>query len=564
MMAYLNCSEDEEKNILETLNAGAASLHVGGIIFLCVLLSLGIIGNIHVLVVFERKIKLSNHKIFITCLSCVDLIACLVGMPFLLVDLTHPLTFQGDILCKLARGTNYFLCNYSSFLMTVITVDRYRKVCHPLEWQISNKVAKLLCALCSCAALLVTWPALLIFGQSSISIDSKFGTCRGSKCDVDDAYKNGSYLTIYNGFIVSLALTAFLIHTILYTLIAKTLCTRNTENYKIQAVEQLDTSKYRKVRQIQLRNLVKIPMDQRNKTVNEKSDVHDEEVMRTNEDETRNQASEGHTKSDDDVIHNEIMITVKSQLSITIRNNTNFSVRERPKMRCELNERRNTETNIKQYVDLSEVGDKQSVDFSEAGDKQFVDCSEVGDKQPVDFSEVGDKQSVDLSEVRDNRWYENDHPERDENSQGTFVKTSVDKTDMVDSAKQDNLRSTLSTKNERIITPNNTKRSSESLQRTGAMDQSQLLRQKRKITIIFFVMVAIFFFSYIPHLGMKLYKHARPEAFKTLSRSGRIVYNTIIWVLFVHYTANPFVLIFLDRKFRVEVMSFYKKMFCCK
>ena len=155
-MAHLNCSENEEKEILEKLNAEEASLHIGGVIFLCILLSCGIIGNFHVLIVFGRKMKTSNHIIFITWLGFVDLTACLVGMPFLLVDLMHPLTFQADVLCKLARGTNYFLCECSSFLMIVITIDRYRKVCHPLKWQISNRKAKLACATALCSGILVT------------------------------------------------------------------------------------------------------------------------------------------------------------------------------------------------------------------------------------------------------------------------------------------------------------------------------------------------------------------------------------------------------------------------
>ena len=208
-MVRLNCSENEEKEILEKLNTEEASLRLGGVILLCILLSCGIIGHFQVLIVFGRKMKTSNHTIFIIWLGVVDLTACLVGMPFLLVDLMHPLTFQADVLCKLARGTNYFLCKCSSFLMIVITIDRYRKVCHLLKWLIAIRKAKLACVTALCSGILVTMPAFLLFGQSSVTTETEYGTLSGVSCAVDDAYRNENYLVMYNVLVICLDIIFF-------------------------------------------------------------------------------------------------------------------------------------------------------------------------------------------------------------------------------------------------------------------------------------------------------------------------------------------------------------------
>ena len=427
----------------------------------------------------------------------------------------------------------------------------------------SNRKAKLACATALFAAILVTLPAFLLFGQSSVTIETEYGTVCGFSCAVNDAYKNENYLVGFNIFIVSLAFMAFLTHMILYSSIAKALWTSSTDKTKRQAVKPLEIARCREIAQIPLSNLVKRPEHQNIKTENETSEIEEDEVMRAKRDATLNKKHGDLSASNDQTTQNEILISLKSQFSITFKNKTSFSIITKPEMECIENRRENKK-------------------------------------------ETNNFKPINLSEVEDNRLYENVNPETDKNGCGLFLETSVDSTQMMNDCKEENPRPIVALVNpnprpivalvnpnprpkvasvkpnprpkvasvkpnprpkvasENSIVASNMKCTVGSLHQSGPLNQNGLLRRKRMLTLIFFFMVAIFFLSYIPHLAIKIIKHARPDVFQRLSRNGIVAFNTIIWVLYVHYTANPLVLIFLDRKFRVELMSFYKKLFCCK
>lgn len=109
---------------LEDLNHEEAKQYVGGVVFVTIIMTIGIIGNAHVLFVYTCRMKPSNHRIFILTLAVLDMITCIIGMPFIIVDLRNPLTFSMVSACKVLRFINYFICASSAFLLTVIAVDR--------------------------------------------------------------------------------------------------------------------------------------------------------------------------------------------------------------------------------------------------------------------------------------------------------------------------------------------------------------------------------------------------------------------------------------------------------
>ena len=117
---------ENSQNILEELNIQSAKQYRGGFIFVSILMVIGIIGNVHVLYVYAFRIKnASNHRTFILMLGLVDFITCIIGMPFILVDLRRPLTFTMVYACKVLRFVNYFNSFSSITLLLVIAVDRY-------------------------------------------------------------------------------------------------------------------------------------------------------------------------------------------------------------------------------------------------------------------------------------------------------------------------------------------------------------------------------------------------------------------------------------------------------
>ena len=85
---------------LQDLNYQEAKQYIGGVVFVSIIMIIGIIGNLHVLYVYSFRIKPSNYRIFILTLAVLDLLTCVIGMPFIIMDLRNPLTFNMVTLVK--------------------------------------------------------------------------------------------------------------------------------------------------------------------------------------------------------------------------------------------------------------------------------------------------------------------------------------------------------------------------------------------------------------------------------------------------------------------------------
>ena len=373
---------------LEELNSEEVSKHVGGIIFVSVLMVTGLIGNIHVLIVFGLKMKPSNHKTFICFLGVMDLITSCVGMPFILVDLTHPLTFFMTTACKILRCLNYFTGLFSIFIMLVVSTDRYRKVCEPLGWQLSVKTSRIACVIVTLIAAGLSWPALVLFGHTTVQ--TGYANVTGVRCATADEYINSSYQLVFNIAIIVFVWVAFVVHIVLYSIICRVIRNHSLNNLQIKNIKSIK----------------RVP-------------------------------------------------TPESAISTT---------------------------------DISVV------------------C--VSDPSPQ-FTRKCEKMPNDL---------------------------------------------TVSSKS--VKSPDGSQKSS-----MHVKNQVKKFRETRRMTIIFFAIIAIFFISYIPHLTLKIVLFTQRGFLKSLSRPELLLYNTFIWCFFINNVANPIVYMFLDIKFRAEVMSFYRHLF---
>ena len=389
---------NESSLTLSDLNAKEVSKHIGGIIFVSLLLIVGLVGNIHVIIIFGKRMKPSNHRTFICFLCFVDLIGCSIGMPFVLVDLLHPLTFFMISACKFLRLINYFMGSSSIFLMLVVTVDRFRKVCKPLRWQISEKMAKVLCAVVLLLAAGMSWPALLLFGHSTVV--TGYNNITGVRCSTDDRYVNTNYQTLFNVALIVLVAIAFVVHIVLYSIICRAIRNHNLHSLKIKEIKSLKR-----------------------------------------------------VTTPDDVVST-------------------------------------TEISIVSTPDTSPP------------------CIKKKDKRPGSTYRTASSKGI-IGASKSIR-AENDG----ENGGGIHVK-----------------------------------------------NQEKKFRETKRMTIIFFSIITIFFISYIPHLTLKIIVYSQRGFLSSLPRAGLIMYNTFIWCFFINNVANPYVYFFLDIKFRAEVMTFYRHLF---
>ncbi|VDH95120.1 Hypothetical predicted protein [Mytilus galloprovincialis] len=230
-----------QNQLLEELNYEQTKQNVGGIIFVTIIMITGIIGNLHVLFVYTFRMKPSNHRIFILSLAVLDMITCIVGMPFIIVDLRNPLTFTMVSACKVLRFVNYFICISSALILTVIAIDRYRMICVPLGKQISRQKAKILIVVCIGLSIVLSWPAPVLFGHSSVNTTNPNIT--GIRCSTDNQFKNTKYQSYFNALLIMLVFGFLSVLIVIYYRIGRVVSKHMTFKSSVPEATSSDISK---------------------------------------------------------------------------------------------------------------------------------------------------------------------------------------------------------------------------------------------------------------------------------------------------------------------------------
>ncbi|XP_053401380.1 alpha-2 adrenergic receptor-like [Mercenaria mercenaria] len=215
---------------IEDLNADEAELYLGGTILVCIFSVVGVIGNLHVLLVYVFRMKQSNHRVFIICLAVLDLITCTVGMPFVIVNFQKPFTFYYTSICKILSFYNFFICISSAGVLIIISVDRYRKICVPLGKQMSQKMAKTMCFVAMGISLLFSWPALVLYGSTPIKTPEP--GIIGQECNILDEVKDTFYPVYFNGALLVVSFSSFVVLAVLYSIIGKAIWNHHTFSSK--------------------------------------------------------------------------------------------------------------------------------------------------------------------------------------------------------------------------------------------------------------------------------------------------------------------------------------------
>jgi len=85
-------------------------------------------------------------------------------------------------------------------------------------------------------------------------------------------------------------------------------------------------------------------------------------------------------------------------------------------------------------------------------------------------------------------------------------------------------------------------------------------RIQHKTTKIFILITLIFAASFLPHLVLMTITFLDESFVGNMTFSGRLLYNTFLWCIFINNMANPFLYGFLDRQFRLDLKDLYKSM----
>ena len=205
---------------LDDVNREFQARNGGGIAFVSLLCVVGVIGNLHVLLVFSRYYKRSSYRTYILFLGVLDLTNSAISMPLTIAYLCYTLEYFDDYFCKMYRFLLYYVSVASTFILVIIAVDRYRKIRTPFKHQWTEKETFWVCVAGLVLGLLFSWPAPVLYGGRSVHFPS-ISNLTGHRCYIEDGFKHKPYSAIFNIVLVSLFVLIFSSLTTLYHYIWK-------------------------------------------------------------------------------------------------------------------------------------------------------------------------------------------------------------------------------------------------------------------------------------------------------------------------------------------------------
>jgi hypothetical protein len=208
---------------IEELNAEEVKLLTPLLVFLGIIASTGIPGNIIVCLVYRVTSKNSVSRFFIWWLAVIDIISCFV-LFLEIVNVVKQFTYTNTWLCKFTIFFTIWPVITSGFGLCLISIDRFLRVCKPLKKQISQKRAKLMCLATVFIALAFSWPSLILFGTYTKEFSDHNLT--SSTCTIQNEYQGTTYALIYNGFLWILFVSVLIFLGVFYAMIGKKIFTQ--------------------------------------------------------------------------------------------------------------------------------------------------------------------------------------------------------------------------------------------------------------------------------------------------------------------------------------------------
>ncbi|XP_048733489.1 cholecystokinin receptor type A-like [Ostrea edulis] len=203
---------------LEELNQIEVQRRLPPMVYLATLILFGVPGNLTVLFVYLFKFESSTHRTFIVALAIIDLVGCVVCMPFEIIEMNFQYTFYAVGACKFFRFNNTFIALTSIFVIIGLSVDRYRRVCKPLKTQMTVFTAKIACGIAVLLAILLSWPILFLLGTRHVKLPYNV---TGYDCSTDDKYRSTIYPMVHNAVLFLIFVFAIVLLMVIYILIAR-------------------------------------------------------------------------------------------------------------------------------------------------------------------------------------------------------------------------------------------------------------------------------------------------------------------------------------------------------
>lgn len=162
---------------------------VPALIYTFTMMFIGAPGNALVFYVYLWKWRKSTARIFILALAIFDMINCFLTVPMEITFTFRLIILDIPLLCKMSRFITFWMNNCSSFTLVGIVIDRYWRICRPLQPQMTTHQAKRIVFAAILLGFACSWPALVVYGTQTLPIPiSKNLIVVGKSCIVEDKF----------------------------------------------------------------------------------------------------------------------------------------------------------------------------------------------------------------------------------------------------------------------------------------------------------------------------------------------------------------------------------------
>lgn len=183
---------------ISELNDQKVTSYISIFVILGCIVVLGMLTNFLVCYIYRCRSRRATSNFFVIFFAIFDMVGCFVVIPFELTPLAMPYTYNLVWLCKITGFLES--CSVCCMCLSLICVayDCYQKFCRPGE-DFGVKKAKICCVISFFVAVLVSIPALPVFGLKEVK--TKNPALKGEACSVDPTV--GQWLRVmYNACIL--------------------------------------------------------------------------------------------------------------------------------------------------------------------------------------------------------------------------------------------------------------------------------------------------------------------------------------------------------------------------
>lgn len=185
----------------------------------------GFVSNLMVIYVYGVKYKRCNFKYFLFVMGLIGLVQCTIMLPTQVAEMHYWFVFPTSWLCRVSAYVFGYTVIDCYFVLLLIALDRFRKVCRPYEWQIQPNTARNLCVMVSIASLVFALPPGIISGNHNFVTSYREVNVTVTVCATDDIYIDRNwavmFLLLFGGIPVSIVI---IITCGLYAVILKHFC----------------------------------------------------------------------------------------------------------------------------------------------------------------------------------------------------------------------------------------------------------------------------------------------------------------------------------------------------